>query len=247
MRKHLCVIILAFGFFILQIQVNGQCTPGNYSEPGIYPDTTTNLPKGAAGQVYDEVVTIVVPEDTTINMGGGQQTIQIDSIGITGIQGLPSGFDYQPNSNNGYWPGDSSGCILITGNPTMADTGTYPLIIDSKVSGGGFTVPLIVEGYEIVILDSTHANIWDNKAVNNISAYPNPFDEYLTINFEMNMNAPVKLSIFNMVGNEVRAKNIKATKGSNRVSLNTSKLPEGVYFYRFNTGDKVITRKLVKK
>lgn len=248
MRK----ILILFISIITGINVNlsAQCTPGDYDEPGLHPDTTQGLPPAAETEPYEEVVTVVVPEDTTIQIQGSTQTVQIDSIGITDVHGMPSGFNYTPNSSSGYWPGDSSGCVLVTGDPQPGDEGVYPVEIDVMVyASGGFTAPFTYTGYELEILDSTHVNINEVKksSVNEILAFPNPFEDELTIEFVMNKNAPVEVEIFNMVGDVLKQKTINATAGDNSIKFNTTSFTDGLYFYRFNAGDKVITRKLVKK
>ena len=241
------ILVLFLSIIIgLNVNVHAQCTPGNYSEPGLHPDTIDNLPPAAVNQAYNEVVTVVIPKDTTIDMGT-PQTVQIDSIGVTDVKGLPPGFTYTPNSSTGYWPGDSSGCVLVSGNPDPGDEGTYPVEIDVMFYAGGFSAPYTYTGYELEVLDSSHVNIQEDKSVDEIMAFPNPFDDKLTLKFDMNNNAPVEIEIFNMVGDVLKQKTINATAGDNAVGFNTSSMPEGLYFYRFNAGDKIITRKLVKK
>ena len=241
-------LLILFISIIIGINVNAQCTPGDYDEPGLHPDTTQGMPPAVVSESYSEVVTVVVPADTTIQIMGTPQQVQIDSIGVTEIRGMPSGFNYTPNSSTGYWPGDSSGCVLVTGNPQPGDEGVYPVEIDVMVYASGYSAPFTYTGYELEILDSTHVNIQEiNSSVKEIIAFPNPFNEDLTIEFEMNKNAPVEVEIFNMVGDVLRQKTINATAGENAIKFNTASLTNGLYFYRFNAGDKIITRKLVKK
>ncbi|MGM0612585.1 MAG: T9SS type A sorting domain-containing protein [Bacteroidota bacterium] len=237
-------ILILFISIIIGINVNAQCTPGDYDEPGLHPDTIQGMPPAVVSEPYEEVVTVVVPKDTTISFG----TVQIDSIGVTDIKGMPGGFDYTPNSSTGYWPGDSSGCVLVTGDPQPGDEGVYPVEVDVMVYASGYSAPFTYTGYELEILDSTHVNIQEAKSsVNEVVAFPNPFKEDLTIEFEMNKNAPVEVELFNMVGDVLRQKTINATAGENAIKFNTASLTNGVYFYRFNAGDKIITRKLVKE
>ena len=75
----------------------GQCTPDpQYTVAGVYPDTTQGLPNGVVGVPYSEVITVVVPADTTVEIiPGFPQTFAIDSIVVDGLTGLPPGFTYE--------------------------------------------------------------------------------------------------------------------------------------------------------
>lgn len=245
--KKILLLLTASLFLIISGKATAQCTPGNYSQPGIYPDTTVGLPDAAATQAYNATITVVVPKDTTITIMGTTQTVQVDSIGITAVNGLPSGFQYLPNSASGYWRGDSTGCVLITGTPSNGDEGTYPLSVNVMFYAGGFSAPYTVNGYELVVLDDSHVGINNNNSFNEVMAYPNPFSSELSIEFTMNIFAAVDVQLYNMVGAVVKQKSFNAVAGENIVTFNTSNLPEGVYFYRLNAGDRVITKKLVKK
>ena len=129
MKKILLTLILAFTF----IGVHAQCTPDpQYVLPGIYPDSTTGLVNGFVGQAYNEVITIVVPLDTTY------QTIPVTflDIELDTIIGLPANFSYSCAPANCSFPGGSSGCISIfsTSNPTVADTGLYHIYVRSTAT-----------------------------------------------------------------------------------------------------------------
>lgn len=243
-------ILLLFTLLIItsiSFNIKAQCTPGNYSEPGIYPDTATGIPPAVATQQYDFVFTIVVPKDTTISIMGVPQTVQIDSIGITDVTGLPSVFQYLPNSSTGYWPGDTSGCVLLTGTPQTSDVGVYPIEIQTMFYASGYSAPFTITGYELEVLDSTHVGIHEDQIFGKIKGFPNPFNSEINFEFDTYENTDVTIEIFNMVGRIVKQKSIKASTGLNSVSFNTSSLNKGVYFYRISAADKVITRKLVKK
>lgn len=229
-------------------QTTAQCTPGNYSTPGIYPDSSSALPPAAATQQYDFTFTIVVPLDTTISIGGVPQQVSVDSIGITDITGLPSSMQYVTNSSSDYWPGGSSGCFVITGTPTNADVGTHSFEIHMQASGGGFSAPITYTGHELVVLDSTHVSVVSKEEpIDEVSAFPNPFSSSVTIRFVAYKPDDVTISMVNLVGKVMEQKQQLATAGVNMVEFNLDDIPEGIYFYRIQYGDKVVTRKLIKK
>lgn len=81
------------------------CTPGNYQNNGVYPDTITNLLPGAVSQYYHTTITAKFPSDTTIS----GVTVTIDSVGVTHVYDLPTGFSWAANTNSGYFLGGTSG------------------------------------------------------------------------------------------------------------------------------------------
>jgi len=140
------------------------CVPGNYTVQGFYPDTITNLPLAVANLQYNEAITVVVPIDSTIQ----GYTVPIDSLGITGITGLPSGFTYLPNAANGYWHGGVTGCILVSGIASHAQLGTYPLTLQIYIYASGMYIPSTYTGYKLEIVDSVFTNCFDTLATNTI-------------------------------------------------------------------------------
>jgi hypothetical protein len=76
--------------------------------------------------------------------------------------------------------------------------------------------------------------------------YPNPFNPTTTIKFELPKSSQVRLSVYDMLGREVSLLvNEKREAGVHEVKFDASKLASGVYFYRMQAGDFVLTRKLL--
>lgn len=245
MKKLLSVLFLLSFVIALQAQ---PCTPDiSYTSAGIYPDTTTNLPQGAINQYYLGVLTAVVPEDTTIS----GLTAIIDSIGVTSITGLPTGFTWAANTTSAYFPGGDSGCVAIMGTPTTGMEGTYPLIIyvesHGTLSGMPLTLPDTVNGYKIVILDSTHSGIVDSRqypfAIK--ETYPNPASNNVVINVANPDAANINISVYDMLGQMIISRNENINAGENLIQLNVAEIPEGIYFYTVTKGQLSITQKLI--
>ena len=63
MKKILLTLTLACAF----IGANAQCTPDpQYTNAGIYPDSSVGMPAAIVGQAYSEVITIITPIDTNV-------------------------------------------------------------------------------------------------------------------------------------------------------------------------------------
>ncbi|MBK6966242.1 MAG: T9SS type A sorting domain-containing protein [Bacteroidales bacterium] len=79
-----------------------------------------------------------------------------------------------------------------------------------------------------------------------LSAYPNPFREYTTIEYTLEQNASVTLAIFNHLGQAVTTLvNKPQTKGKQQVQWNTAGLPAGIYYCRLQAGNQPFSAKLI--
>ncbi|HZV12210.1 MAG TPA: T9SS type A sorting domain-containing protein, partial [Candidatus Kapabacteria bacterium] len=74
-------------------------------------------------------------------------------------------------------------------------------------------------------------------AVFGLSAYPNPFSAATTIAFSLPESAPVRLTVYNALGEEVATPvNSEEMPGTHSVAFNASGLQNGTYFYRIAAG-----------
>ncbi|HCQ29790.1 MAG TPA: hypothetical protein DIU39_05850 [Flavobacteriales bacterium] len=234
MKKSLSFSLFALLLFI-SFNSNAQCTPDpQYTSPGIYPDTTTNLPHAQEGQPYSTVMTQVVPQDTVINF----IPVTIDSVVVTNFTGFPANFSYSCDNPGCSWPGGTSGCVLITGNPTVGQAGTYPLTgyVDAYAGGLGIPSSYTVDGYKLVI--DPAAGVFEIK-YSAVSVYPNPATDEINFKFSANGN----LEIINITGQVIYQTN--AT--SSTINLDIETYVPGVYFYKFVSGNKIYTGKFIKK
>ncbi len=76
--------------------------------------------------------------------------------------------------------------------------------------------------------------------------YPNPFNPSTTINYSVKDAGLVRLSVFNLLGQEVQVLvNEQQIQGSYTVNFNASSLASGFYFYRLEVNDFVNTKKML--
>jgi hypothetical protein len=69
------------------------------------------------------------------------------------------------------------------------------------------------------------------------SNYPNPFNPMTTLKFDLSTKTRVRLSVFNMLGQEIAVVlDEQKEAGSYSVQFNAAHLASGVYFYRMETG-----------
>lgn len=75
--------------------------------------------------------------------------------------------------------------------------------------------------------------------------YPNPFNPTTTINFNLNNDASVKLSVYNIAGELVKTVlNDNLTAGSYKINFDASELSSGTYIYSLTADNKRITKKM---
>jgi hypothetical protein len=251
MRKNLLLILLC-GIFSVNVFAQACAPDPQYVQPGIYPDSATNFVQGYANQPYSQLITCVIPQDTQV-IPPPIPPLNWDSTVLVSITNLPPGFVYNcfnagpGNQSRCSWRGNTSGCAIITGNPTMNDTGTYMLQIATNNYVGGSTNPIVynITYYKIVI--NAPSSVTDIP-LNEFIVYqnsPNPFSNQSEIKFNSNMNGMIELKIFNAVGTLLNTYQIKAKPGLNKFQIDSKGLAEGVYLYSFNTGDRIITKRMV--
>jgi len=76
--------------------------------------------------------------------------------------------------------------------------------------------------------------------------YPNPFNPSTLIKYSISENGFVKLSVYNLVGEEVTVLvNKEVDAGFYEIEFDATTLPSGIYFYRIQAGSFVETKKMV--
>ncbi|MEQ9308531.1 MAG: T9SS type A sorting domain-containing protein [Balneolaceae bacterium] len=75
--------------------------------------------------------------------------------------------------------------------------------------------------------------------------YPNPFNPTTTIAFYLPEAVPVKLSVFNVVGQPVAVLTEGTlSQGDHEFEWDASGLPSGMYIYQLEVGNKILTQKM---
>jgi hypothetical protein len=243
--------------FLMAIGTKGlvaqNCTPDpQYPQTshGIHPDSATNFVQGYANQPYSQLITIVVPQDTTPPFP--PVPIPWDSTVLLNITGLPNGFTYacwnsSTSPSRCAWRGNTTGCAIIAGNPTLADTGTYNLTVNTNNYLGGSTspIPYTITYYKIKINGPLSVPVvTPNKfMVNDCS--PNPFSDKTEIIFNSPEVKGVSFKVYNVVGTEVYSVAMRAQRGTNKFVFERNALPAGMYVFSVSNGDVTITRRMV--
>lgn len=100
----------------------------------------------------------------------------------------------------------------------------------------------IPPGYSAVSEEET-----DNmpKTCNLSQNYPNPFNPTTTIAYALNVNGTARLSVYDLAGKEVAVlvDGIQSA-GNYQAQLDGVNLTSGIYFYKLQTAEQVLTRKM---
>lgn len=220
------------------------CVPGgtNY---GICPDSTTGMGAGTVGVPYSQIMSMKVPPDGT---DFGQPSATIVSIDIVSVDSLAPGLTYSCAPSGCSFPGNSNGCILITGTPTTVWNHQVTVNAMAYATVLGFPVPpqaqtnkqyrsIVVAAAGIESLDLTKFDVDQNS--------PNPFVENTEIRFSSLNNSNVEFKVFNMLGAIIYNNTFKADKGINTIKVGANSFVPGVYIYSITNGDKTITKRMI--
>lgn len=94
--------------------------------------------------------------------------------------------------------------------------------------------------------DVVEANLGAPESYELDQNYPNPFNPTTSIRFNLPMDSNVKLTVFNVLGQEVAELiNENITAGYHSVNFDGSSLNSGIYFYQLETNDFTQIRKMM--
>jgi hypothetical protein len=243
MNKYLLSIFISASL----VQVNAQCTPdGSETVPGMHPTQLEGLAAGFEGTPYAQTLTVIIPTDTIVDVFGIPTTVPITSATVTSVSGLPAGFSYACNVSGCIFPGGSTNCAIITGNPGVGSAGTYPLNVFVTYLAGFITADDTVTGY---VININALGIWEVQKNNSlaVTASPNPFTYNSTIEFLSPANGDVKITVYDLLGKPVKSETIRANYGENTYLLKGDDLIPGAYLIELYDGKTRSAKQLLKQ
>jgi len=226
-------------------KIFSQCTPDPLAiAPGVYP---ADIPHAISGSLFVVVMTVVVPADTVVAVGGTNLTVPIDSIGVDSIRGLPSGFRFSSNSRSNFWRGGTKGCLKIEGQTDKA--GIYNVVF--KLRGHTpITLPPYTTADGFVIYDYQYKMYVDDISSFQVQQnFPNPCYNGKTGITYISVHQNIEFRLYDYSGNVLVKKTIKGNVGSNTYELDLANMlghvSNGLYFYSMDDGFEKVTRKLI--
>lgn len=278
MKKQLLTLgLIAFAGYSLNAQCGGsELSPAVIDDTltargttwGAIPDTNTNLPAGAAGTLYDEVLSFKLPSDAG-ELDPQYAGVTLADIRVKSVGGLPPGLSFIARADatddfycdgtganvqgsspqECWWEGGAYGCVRIQGTISAgAAVQDYPL--DIVLTGAGIVLGFRQEsdgnlpGYKIAV-QSVGVDAINDDAFKVNQNSPNPFNGTTKILYELEKAANVDFKVINLLGEVVYENAYSANPGINNIIFDGSDLNEGVYMYTLSVGAKKVTKRMV--
>lgn len=224
-----------------------QCTP----DPNL--KTTATLPAALdtafAGKLYTQEIKYFITRDTNVFVPqlGTSLDATIDTLWITDVKGMPDGFTYSCHNADCKIIGGTAGCATLTGTPTQAQVGIYPLLVLITVRATAFLGPVPISQnasdtnarYSIIVsgLNSqSEINVGEGPIL-----FPNPAKEELQV-YVPELKGDASFSIQNIQG-QILQKGSLVKQEVSHVSLAGYKA--GVYIIRIQKGSEIVSKKFV--
>ena len=270
MKKSLLFTLL-FSLSLTVLAQQSPCVPDaslQDSTFGLWPDTIQNLPIAQLDTYYEEHIQIKTPATVGEVMGDPYEIdvlgfpvniapLEIDSIKLVGVNGLPSVMSTYLSNSDSVFMGNDIACVTLFGTPGVDELGTHDisLIIDGWINVSVIgTVSLYdqlgdyetIDGYRLVV-QSEMVSIDENYNLS-FSVYqnsPNPFSNRTSIEFNSTTEGEYLFSVVNLLGELQDYRIINANYGSNKIDVDASALSSGIYFYTLSNSQGMITKKMI--
>jgi len=206
-------------------------------------DGSNNLITGTRETVPSELNNIPLPvELTSFTSKFLNDKIQLNWETKTEVNN--HGFNVEKRINEGDW--NSIGFVEGHGNSISPKEYSY---IDKDLFAGGSKFQ-----YRLKLVDNDgsfeYSDVVEVEVVPNqyelSQNYPNPFNPSTTIRFSLPQASQIKISIYNMIGEQVATiADGMYEAGYHKVTFNASNLPSGAYVYRIESSDFVQVKKML--
>ncbi len=238
---------LLFTFLFATSGVIGyaQCTPdvscvAAGKTYGVCPDSAVGLKEGVVNVPYSETVSLMIPKDGT-DFGA---PIPITNIQLISVTGLAPGLSYTCSAVDCKFPGNSTGCALISGTPTQVWNQPLVVKVRATLSIGG-SIDRDLTGYSSIVTAPTGIESFNQTKFEVAQNAPNPFNGKSEIHFNAVSNTNIDFKVYNMLGAVVYSNSFRAEKGQNTITLEASSFAPGVYVYSVATASQTITKRMI--
>jgi hypothetical protein len=229
-----------------------------------------SLPCVERNLTYSEIIQITIPVSIDLQDFGSPIPfiLYVDSVVITGANGLPSGITYSANPANGVLYGGDHGCALVSGT-TSDPAGNYPISFIGTFTAHGQPFPPFFDGdttIDFATLQAQSGGLFDlfvdviepgaacrpapssvgdfNADLNAlVTVYPNPNNGV----FEFKLNAGRRvngdINVIDVTGRKVFAQAIDVT-GIYSTTINLQQFAKGIYTLQLRTADTIVSRSI---
>ena len=187
--------------------------------------------------------TQVLPvELTTFTASLSEQSVEL--IWKTATEVNNYGFDIERKIKEGDW----SKLSFVNGHGNSNSPKFYSFVDNSVEESGNYYYRL-----KQIDIDGTYeyseiveANLGAPNKFELNQNFPNPFNPYTSIQFNLPYDNQIKLTVFNILGEEVaELLNTKITAGYHSIQFDGAELNSGIYFYKLESKDFTQIRKMM--
>jgi len=257
--------------------VKAQCSPNSLFSslglPGVYPPEIpisgvpmVGVSDGIVGSPYSQTLTLVVLEDTTMDVASFLPATVVSTMSLAGIStvmsldvnhvtfdvaGLPNGLSYTCDQSGCEYVSGVDGCILINGNPTQSGNFAVPVSMTINAQIPAITDPILGTtifagmAMDLPSFSAVEYNFFIDGStviseVNQYSfLYPNP-----TINeTKLSLHSMSDVMVYNVLGKEV----FKSISIEGDLVLSKTDLGKGLFYIMIKSDRKKETIKLMIK
>ena len=204
----------------------------------------TNTPTGKIDgiRVSTSLADVIPVELVSFNASANNSEVNLSWMTATELNN--SGFSVERKTSSSNW--QSIG--FVKGNGTTTAANNYTFTDKNILSQTAYSYRLKQidfngsYSYSKVVQVSTNLISTFELKQN----YPNPFNPSTQISFSLAQNGLVTLSVFNLIGQEVKTlinRNMEA--GSHSITFDASGLPTGVYIYKLTAPGFTQTKKMI--
>jgi len=86
----------------------------------------------------------------------------------------------------------------------------------------------------------------ENVIGNSLNIYPNPFNEFLIVELELQEVAELKIDLTDMLGRKIALKSATEQSGNFQESFDLSNISSGVYFIELTIEGEKLVKKVIK-
>ena len=216
----------------------------NATKYGLTPDSATGIPAATVNTLYTQDVTIIIPADTMVDIGGSPTQATIDSVVLEKIAGLPSWMSVACSNSSCGFAGGDTGCAVMFGTPPPSAVGSYPLDIIAttyaKISGFPVQQTDTSYGYyTLVINPAAGITEADKPDIVIFAAYSG----LVSLNIAGAAPREANWQLVDMVGRTLASGNLASPFGMvNLVDL--TDFPSGIYLVHVESEDDELVKKI---
>jgi hypothetical protein len=240
--------------------------------PGVYPPNIpvsgiplVGISDGQVNVPYSQTLTLIVLEDTSLDVGFLLPTAVVTAMNLAGIStvmsvdvnhvtyditGLPTNLSYVCDISSCQYPSGVDGCMQISGTPIQS--GTFPIDVNMTINiqippitdpilgttifaGMAVDFPTFPGQQYDLFIDGSSSLV--NRGIEEIKIYPNPTSDISILEFEGIKNIKIYDSLGRII---VTQKNVKST-----LELSKEQLGTGLFIIEIGDENKIWKEKLI--